>query len=353
MPRRRAPDARRAGAPPTIREVAHAAGVGVATASRALSGSPLVLAATRTRVEQAAAGLGYRPSRTARVLRGARARVIGVMVPDLSIALYASFLSGAGETARRHGYVIVVCDGQYATSVMTAQLERLFDDRVDGLLLGGSIPAPQAVARFLDAGIPVAPDFRRTAAALRNSGQPRHLAERPVTAEAYRRLIALGHRRIAYFDRPERETGYVARLHRMRWECLHAELTAVGAGDSAVRVHALGGDACHASALALLRGATPPTALVPGIEGFTPMVLLAIADAGLRMPEDVSLLGFGDSPWEQAHQPPISVVRHDYRGIAAALTENLIARIEGWPTVPEVPEFPSEFVRRGSMAPAR
>ncbi len=353
MPSRAPPRPRRAGAPATIRDVARDAGVGLATVSRALSGSPLVLAATRTRVELAAARLGYRPSRAARVLRGAPARVIGVMVPDLSHGLYGAWLTSVNEVAQRRGYVVVVCDGQYSTRVMTAQLERLFDDRVDGLLLGGSIPARAAIRRFLDAGIPLAPDLTQAVDPQRGDGQPRHLSERAVTAAAYRTLIELGHRRIAFFDRPERDSGYISRLQRMRWECLEAELTAVGAAGGARRVHAADGDDCRARAVALLRGPQAPTALVPGIEGFTPMALLAVTDAGLRVPDDVSLLGFEDSPWEQAHLPPISVVRHDYRGIAAALTENLIARIEGWPSVPTVPAFPSEFVRRGSLAAPR
>jgi LacI family transcriptional regulator len=101
----------------------------------------------------------------------------------------------------------------------------------------------------------------------------------------------------------------------------------------------------------LLASRDRPTAFVPGTEALTPAVLAALAAAGLEVPRDASVCGFGDSLWEQAFRPPISVVRFDYQGVARAMIENVIARIEGVQPVPPVPAFPSEFVERGSCAP--
>jgi DNA-binding LacI/PurR family transcriptional regulator len=94
-----------------------------------------------------------------------------------------------------------------------------------------------------------------------------------------------------------------------------------------------------------------PTAFVAGTEALTPAVLGGLAAANLRIPDDASMFGFGDSAWEQAYRPPLSVVRFDYVGVGRALVENVIARIEGVRRVPPVPSFPSEFVDRGSCAP--
>ena len=110
-------------------------------------------------------------------------------------------------------------------------------------------------------------------------------------------------------------------------------------------------DDCLREASRLLQ-ADRPTAFVASTGEITPPILLAIADAGLSVPGDVSVLAFDESEWEAAYRPPISVVRHDYVRIASAITTNLIARIERWKDTPEVPPCPSEFLNRSSIGPA-
>jgi LacI family transcriptional regulator len=341
----------RRGRGPTIREVARAAGVGIGTVSRALGSGELVSAATRERVLAAAERIGYRPSHAARVLRGAPARVLGVMIPDLSVPLYGQWLRGAGEAARERGYVLLVCDGQNSLRVIDQQLERLYGEQIDGLVVAGPIHGLKRIERFVESGITVVPLLEEDARRVANKKDLREPSERRATLAAFRRLVGLGHRRIAYFAYVERDARFVLPLQRFRIACLQQSLKEAGARfDEQLVLTAAAPDECRARVEEALDRRDPPTAFVPGSEALTPAVLAGLAAAGLRIPEDVSVVGFGDSLWEQAYRPPLSVVCFDYLGAGRALVEDAIARIEG-AAVQRLPEFPSEFVDRGSCGP--
>lgn len=331
-----------------LKDVAKAAGVGLATASRALGDGRLVRPSTRAKVERAAKELGYRPVRSARALRGARVRLIGVLVPDISQPVYGSWLRGAGEAAQARDYVLVVCDGQNSMRVMETQLDRLFQERVDGLLLAGSTPAPRQIRRFREDGVPIAPalEGRRSGANLRES------MERPATLEAFGRLVTLGHRNMVYLARVERDERYLPTLQRLRIRCLNESLAAVGAKLATGSIAYLDGyDEARARLREILHD-RQPTAVIGGSEAFTPAILETLRDDGQVIPGDVSVLTFEDSPWERAHEPPLSVVRHEYFGLAQSLTNDLIDRIEGVEAA-TLPDFAAEFVERRSYGPAR
>lgn len=338
------------GKPPTIREVARLAGVGAITASRALGSGELVKPDTRERVLAAAQQLGYRPSRAARMLRGASARIIGVIIPDLGLPLYGPWLRGAGDVARRHGYVLLVCDGQNSHSVIDEQLGRLHAEAIDGLVIAGPLHRQGRVAAFAAAGIPIVPELAPEPGAKR--ANPAEGSERRGAAVGFRRLIALGHRRIAYVAHVERDARLLSFAQRARIEALARSLAEAGAVlDESLVLHADGPDECRARLAALLASGAAPTAIVPGSEGLTPAVLGVLGERGLRIPEDVSVFAFGDSPWEQCYRPPLSVVRHDYLAVGRAALENLIARIEGAAEVPAFPPLRAEYVERASTGP--
>lgn len=343
--------ARTPGRPATIREVARLAGVGAITASRALGSGDLVKPDTRERVLAAARELGYRPSRAARMLRGASARIIGVMIPDLGLPLYGPWLRGAGDAARRHGYVLVVCDGQNSQSVIDEQLGRLHDEAIDGLVIAGPLHRQSRLAAFAVAGIPIVPEANPESGEAKRASAAES-SERRAAVVAFRRLVALGHRRIAYVAHVERDARLLSFAQRARSEALRQCLTEVGAVlDERLVLHADGPDECRERLAALLAAGAAPTAIVPGSEGLTPAVLGVLGERGLRIPEDVSLFAFGDSPWEQSYRPPLSVVRHDYLAVGRAALENLIARIEGAAEVPPFPPLRAEYVERASTGP--
>jgi LacI family transcriptional regulator len=235
--------------------------------------------------------------------------------------------------------------------LMEAQLERLLQEGVDGLLLAGSTPAPRQIERFIAAGIPIGPDVS-SPSRIRDTGE----AVRAAALAAFRALTAEGHRRIAYLMRVERDEGYASRLQRARVAWLEEALREVDVALDRQLVIPLGrveaSDQCEAAVLALLHRTEPPTAIVAGVSLLTLPLLRALRAGGRRIPADVSVLAFDESGWEELHEPPISVVRHDYFAVAAATTEELVARIEGrTPPGPDPLGYRDRFVHRASIGP--
>jgi LacI family transcriptional regulator len=177
-------------------------------------------------------------------------------------------------------------------------------------------------------------------------------SERGATTDAFRSLIELGHRRIAYLARVERDEGYLGTLQRFRMGCLAACLREAGSAvDGSLVARVADEDACRGAVERLLAASPRPTALVGGAAGFTAPIVAAVNGGGLEIPRDVSLLAFNEAGWEELCRPGISVVRHDYYRVAFAETLDLVARLERWPKREPMPQFPAEFVRRGSIGP--
>jgi len=205
--------------------------------------------------------------------------------------------------------------------------------------------AEAALGAFRAASIPVIPDF--PARRLRRA--PRQREEEEGAREGFLRLLALGHRRVAYFAFADRM--FEAAVQRLRADCLRATWKRAGRG-AEVRIEAVASiEDCVQRAGALARAANAPTAFVAGGGELTAPLLGALNRAGKAIPRDVSLLAFGEGRWERTHCPAISVVRHDYTGLAKALTRLLVARIEGRPE-PALGRFPTRLHERESLAPA-
>ncbi len=308
----------------TILDVAHAAGVQPSTVSKALNngrGSPDV----RRRVEEAASRLGYRPNQRARGLRRSESRSIGVLIPDLANPVYLPFLRGVEQAAQERGYAVLIADGQGTHDPTTAALERFFDQGVDGLVLGGAVDPP-SLALYLDHGVPIAPSLADGGRdLLRHWGQ----GERDATTAMGRRLLELGHRRVAFIGTPLPPGPQGLRYRQSRLDALGETLTAAGATLAVALVDpAAGFDGCRAALVdAVTTGA--PTAIVCANHLVTPWLLMAIDDAGLQIPQDRSVVVYGDSDWARAYRPSLSVVRRDAHAEGYDLTSSMLDEIAG------------------------
>ncbi len=339
--------------------MAKAAGVATSTVSRALSGDGRVADATRRHVIEVADGLGYRPSRSARALRGAQTRTLGFLGPDFTNIMSLTHLQAAVRIAFERGYTLFVCDTQGQSDILAAQVERLVEHRVDGILFGrGIIMMTAEVERMLArSGIPLEPDVELSAEADYEGTRPfnpyleRAEIERGASMVAYRHLFALGHRKIAYFARPISMRTVMGDTRRatLREAVAQAELPE----EALVEVLAVNPEDCIAEVQNLAGLADPPTAIVCGNGLLTTGILRGIYRAGWRIPDDVSLLTFGDSPWHMAQHPPVAVIHHDYAAAARRALDRLIARAEHAEEIPNPPRRPAEFLPRGSLGPPR
>jgi LacI family transcriptional regulator len=347
MAPRRAKTARQRARPATIADVARLAGVGLGTASRAMTGAGPVSDAARERVRSAATRLGFRPSPVARALRGKKPKLLGVVLTSLEPSS-TEWLRGASEAAREHGYVLIVCDGQGSSRVTAEQLERLLGQGIDGLLLAGATAAPAQLRGFLDAGMPIGPAI----ASPRDAVASFERAWRPGITAACDALVDHGHRRFlccVQASGDEDPTG-VQRL----WEVLLAKaLARAGASAEDVAVVRVADAAAVAGKVSpLLERRDRPTAAIAGTPVLTPPLLATVAALGLEVPADLSFVSLEESVWEATYRPPLAVVRRDAYAAARITTRALIARIERWPVVEPASEPQPVFERRGSIGTA-
>jgi len=338
----------------TIHDVARSAGVATSTVSRALAGEPRVSPETRARIRRTASEVGYRPSRSARSLRSARTGTIGLLSPDLDNPVAYDHLRATVRAAFDAGYTVFVGDGQGSAEIQEAELTRMREYRVDGLIIGrGILPVTRALLDFVTSGVPVEPPL----------GEPQALAEHlggvmtPYPERAsldalaatigYRRLLELGHRRFAFFNQNPGPTEMGRRRYRALTDLLEQALETA----SVTLVSSDEPGECVAQMQHLATSSAPPTAVISGSGSLTPHILEGIHSSGLAIPRDVSFLCFGDSPWLRAYNPPLAVVRHDYAAAARRSLQLLVARIEGR-ELPVESRRPSEFLARNSIGPA-
>src|SRR5690348_13518432 len=149
-----------AGRIPTIHDVARSAGVATSTVSRALRGEPRVNAETRARVQRIAGELGYSPSRSALSLRSINTRTIGLVATNMDNPIAIDHLRATVRAAFEAGYAVLVADGQDSAAIQDAELARMLEYRVDGLILGrGTFPVTPNLIRIASSGIPIEPEL--------------------------------------------------------------------------------------------------------------------------------------------------------------------------------------------------
>ncbi|MFD3696220.1 LacI family DNA-binding transcriptional regulator [Streptomyces sp. NPDC058646] len=349
----------------TLAEVAARARVSPATVSRVLNGGYPVAGGTRTRVEQAVEELGYIANGPARALAAATSDLVGVLVHDvadsffgiLAGSLQSALAPAGGSDARR---LAVVCNTEGAPEAELAYLTLLEGQRAGGVVLtGGAVEEPghtaaltARVARLAAAGAPVVLCGRPPLPV------PEELPVATVMFDdhggAFRlteHLLSLGHRNIAYVAGPpdlsttrERLAGHRAALLRhdpsLPEAC--APLT-VHAGFE----RAAGYDATRE----LIRRGAPFTAVAAANDTVATGVAAALREAGLRIPEDVSVAGFDDLPFCVDTAPALTTVRVPLRE-AGVLAAHLVTG-RRLPPPGGITTLPTELMVRGSTAPPR
>ncbi|MEV0592425.1 LacI family DNA-binding transcriptional regulator [Nonomuraea cavernae] len=352
-------DAKRA----TIKDVAKAAGVGVATVSRVLSGGS-ASPRTRERVLAVAAQLDYRPSALGRNLRQRRTGGIGLLVPDLTDSLFGRLAEGVLACARSAGEPVVVGSTGDDPEQEAELIGMLLEQSVDRLI---AVPSGDADAwgPAVKAGMTVVFADRLPSEAPGDDGDPGAtadlmlldgLAPAPVTRAAdvpavladdragirtaVRYLRGLGHRRIAFLGGP----GHDRRVAAFR--------EAVGAPvDEGLVVFATGSrDSAYAAASGLFQSRPDLTAVLAAGNVLGEAAVLAARELDLRVPRDVSLVMYDDVPWAELCAPPLTVIAQPARDIGYRAAE-LVLRSGS--RRPRGVVLPTELIVRGSCGPRR
>jgi LacI family transcriptional regulator len=332
---------------PRLKDVAEAAGVHVATASRALDDrrAGMVKPETVDRVRRAAADLGYRVNRMARGLKTNRSFTIGMLIPDITNPFFPPIVRGAEDCLAESGYTLVLANTDNDEAKERRHLAGMLERQVDGLLL--------AMARRRD---PLVEE-------LRNGPAPVVLVNRTIDrggvsavipddhagmALAVEHLYQLGHRRIAHVAGPadtstgaRRAAGFVAAVRQLGLR-----------GGRLAQAAAFAEAAGREAARHLLTAQSRPTAIVAANDLIALGSIEAGEEAGLRCPDDFSVVGFNDMPFVDRFKPALTTVRIPEYEIGRRAARLLLARIEQPEDSPETILIAPELIVRGSTAHA-
>lgn len=330
----------------TIREVAREAGVSINTVSRALNGKPDVSEATRRKVLDVTKRLGYRPNKLAKGLRSNKTGTIGVVVTDVSNPYFSALVKSVEEAARQHNYSLILQDTNEDPEQEREAILTLLAERVDGVLLTPTQKGKEAIAQLQESGLPFVLLGRRYT----------HLRTDYVVTDdvsggflATEHLIRLKRERIAIITGPlcissakERLQGYMKAFAQYGIEVdesLVVKADAITAADG------------YRTMQALLRRPPYPTAVFAYSDFVAFGVMKAIREAGLRIPQDVAVVGYDDVEFCSYLETPLSSVRIPKEELGKTAAEGLIRKLTEGAEDPLKVSLPvSLIVRTSSQA---
>lgn len=326
----------------TITDVAQAAGVSVATVSKVLNRRYGVAESTSARVLQAVADLGYESSLVARSLRSRRTDVIGILVAEFE-PFSAEILKGAGLALRNTRYELLAYTGAHTSG--GPGWERRYLSRLSGTLVDGAVLVTPSVVD-VEAEVPlVAIDPHRG-----GPGLPSVESDNLAGAHAAtRHLVQLGHRRVAFLTgRPDLRSSEL-RLAGYRRALAEAQ---VPFDPALVTEGSYSRELARASARDLLTGPHRPTAVFAANDLSALGTLDLARDLGLRVPHDLSVIGFDDIPEAAQADPPLTTVHQPIQRMGRTAVDMLVARLEGAPPHAEGPVvLETRLVLRATTAP--
>jgi LacI family transcriptional regulator len=329
----------------TIKDVARHANVSFTTVSHVINETRPVAMATAERVRAAIEELGYRPSDVARTLKSKRSRIVGMIVSSATNPFFGEVTAGVERACFERGYSLMLCNTEDVTERLTAYLDTLFAKRIDALVVLTTNASPDFLRRLaqirrvpvvaIDAAAGSAPMVVNDDSGLGGRLVGRFLAERGFT-----RIACIA----GPADHPrsrERLEGFAAGLAegggRLDPDLLvHAPLTIAGGRAAAADLIARGPD-------------RRPEVVFCFNDMMAIGALHAAHDAGLTVPEDLSVVGYDDIEFSAYTIPPLTTVRQPTAEIGGSAADLLIDHLETGADLPRVVALPPTLVVRGSV----
>ena len=335
---------------PTLRDVADAAGVHPATASRALNPATrgLVNADTARRVIKVAESLGYRPNPIARGLKTAKSGTVGLVIPDLTNPLFPPIVRGIEDVLEPAGYSGLIVNTDNDPGREQAQVELLRSRQVEGLIVATALLEHPLLEQLHREGVLMVMVNRR----------PEGVDVPSITPDdttgielAVAHLASLGHRRIAHLAGPSTTSTGLVRARAFR-----GAVRDLGLDDDPALIATCSywsEDAGAEALRTLLDAGAEFTAVVAGNDLIALGCYDVFAERGITCPDDVSVVGFNDMPFLDKLRPPLTTVAIPHQQIGAEAARLLLDSIAD-PTRPARSVLlPLSLVVRGSTAPPR
>lgn len=324
-----------------IQDIAQKANVSISTVSRVLNDGASVTEAKRQAVLQAVAEMDYQPNVAAQALASGQTKTVGVITQDISNPFYDAILRGVRQGLDGSGYSPIFADGHWQAPAELKALQMLVDRSVDGLIMLGGCSSEEVLQQF-DNQAPLIV-VGRSLSSLVHQCLP--LDDFKGAYQATQYLIDLGHRRIAHLtgllshqDAVERRKGYEQAFADAGLE-LDPEL--IVEGDFLEQSGVLGTEI-------LLTRSRTFSAIFTANDQMAYGVLLALYRRGLRVPDDISVVGFDDQRTSAYTIPPLTTIRQPAIEIGEIAAQASLHLLKDKPFA--IPEFPAELVIRESVA---
>jgi len=332
-----------------LKDIAQIVGVSVMTVSKALRDEPDVSAATKAKIKKLAADMGYVPDSSAQGLRTKTTKLFGLVIPSTTNPIYARIVFAIEERAHELGYDLLLCHTYNQAEREDAGLRRLLSRRVDGLFIT-PVYRFEAEARIYQEII-----VRNIPTVLLGSPAPFcksfpaiEIEELVASYNATKHLVGLGHKKIAYLTGPpaapwahERFEGYRRALREAN---LEVDDKLVFAAGNTIEEGA-------SAALKMINEGCHPTA----IQAVSDFVAIGCAETllqqGFKIPEDISLVGFGNILTAEYFRVPLTTVSQPKYRFGIAAVDTLMSLIRGEKAVSR--RLPAELVIRQSTAPPK
>jgi LacI family transcriptional regulator len=333
--------------PATLRDVAAAARVHPATASRALNPETRILVSedTARRVTAAAAKLGYRPNPVARSLRTRRSHTVGVLIPDLNNPLFPPIVRGLEDKLAAAGYVALIGNTDADASRERLIFEQMRARHVDGFVLATATLHDQLLAEVAAADLPVvlmnrlSNDYSFPSVSVDNEQGARM---------AVSHLVRLGHTRIAHVAGPQEASTGASRLRGFReGMAAHGLEVREDLVTYSNRYTVEEGTRCARELLAAPGGFT---AVAAANDMLAVGCYAALDEAGLQCPDDISVIGFNDMPFIDRLRPPLTTVRFPHYQLGTEAAQLLLERIGERDAPVKILYLAPELVVRKSVA---
>jgi len=332
-----------------LKDIAKVANVSVMTVSKALRDAPDVADKTRAHIKQLAQQMGYVPDSSAQCLRTRTTKLLGLVIPATTNPIYARMVFAIEDRARELGYDILLTQTQNLAEREDACLRRLLSRRVDGLLIT-PVYRFEATARIYEEIVSrkIPTVLLGTPAPFCKNFPAIEIEELAASYRVTKHLLELGHKQIAYFTGPpaapwahERFEGY---RRALREAGLEPDDKLVFQSGTTIE------DGAKA-ALQMLNEGCQPTA----IQTVSDLVAIGCAETllqqGIRIPEDISLAGFGNILAAEFYRVPLTTVSQPKHRLGIAAIEALMYLIRNEPFAPK--RLAAELVERRSTAPVK
>lgn len=306
---------------PTLKEVAKEAGLSVGLVSRVLNGYGGFSDESRIKVQEAVKKLDYRPNTIARALKSKHTKAIGVLISNIVSVFWPTVVRAIEDVASKSGYHLVLCNTDEDPAKEQEYLTTLYERNVDGLIVSPSPKIHSYLKKMVNGGMSLVLIDR----SVHGLNVPTITVDNEIGAyKAVTYLISQGHKRIGIITGLK---GIMTMEHRFAGYKKALEENRIPLDENLIQEGDFRRDKAYDAVGKLLDQKEHPTALFVSNETMSLGALLALKERGVKIPEQLSIIGFGDPDWAPIANPPFSTVRQPTYAMGTLACENLLREI--------------------------